>query len=236
MKDKAYILLGFILLGILCMDPAAAAYPKRNRKQNREWQLKAAFVYSFINFVEWPKEKMSDNNDPITIGIVGNKELVKAFAPVENKRIRRKRIIIRCFEDIEEPKPSKVRNSATRKRTVEALKKCHIAILCPRVSASTDNCAAIINALKGSPVLTVSERAGFLESGGNIRVFAEKKRIRFEINLVSARRNRLSIRSKLLKLATRVVKRDTSKGRKGNSKGTKKATKPATKKSKRAKD
>ena len=180
-------------------------------KPTREEQIKAAFLYNFINFVEWPKEKMPDSNEPIIIGIVGNKDSAKAFDPIKDKQVRGKNIVIKYFKNLNELKKSEGKNNSRQKQTIESLKKCHIVMLCTCGSVSIDNSAVIIDVLKNSPVLTVSEQAGFLENGGNINFLIEKKKVRFEINLASAERNGLKIRSKLLKLAKRVIKEEKSK-------------------------
>lgn len=206
MKNKVYILAILILLAVLFIDPAMAA----DSEQNREQQVKAAFLYNFINFVDWPKEKMPDNDDPVIIGVVGNKDFVKAFDPIKDKHIRGKNIVIKYFKDLNELKKSEGKNNSKQKHLIESLKKCHIVLLCTSNSTSIDNSAEIIDALKNSPVLTVGEQADFLENGGNIKFLVEKKKIRFEINLASAKRNNLKIRSKLLKLAKRVIKEEKS--------------------------
>ena len=204
MKNKAYILAVFILFAALFAAPATAAASRQTRKQ----QIKAAFLYNFINFVDWPKEKMPDNDEPIIIGIIGSKDFIKAFDPIKDKQIRGKDIVIRYFEDLNVSEKSKDKNGSKRKQTIESLKKCHIVFLCAPDSASTDNSAQLTDALGNSPILIVGEQAGFLENGGHIRFLVEKKKVRFEINLDSAKFNHLKIRSKLLKLATRVIQED----------------------------
>ena len=72
----------------------------------------------------------------------------------------------------------------------------------------------IIEALASSPVLTVGERANFLEDGGNISLLVEGNKVRFEINLASAKQNALKISSKLLQLAKRIIEQDTLKNSK----------------------
>ncbi len=93
MKNKVYIIVILILLAVLFAAPAMAA----DSKQNREQQIKAAFLYNFISFVDWPEEKMPDNDEPIIIGIVGNKDFIKAFDTVKDKQIRGKNIVISFF-------------------------------------------------------------------------------------------------------------------------------------------
>jgi hypothetical protein len=207
MKNKVYILAIFMLLAALFAAPAMA----EDSEQNRERQIKAAFLYNFINVVDWPKEKMPDNDEPIIIGVIGNKDFIKAFDPIKDKQIRGKKIIIKHFKDLNELKESEGKNNSEQKKTIESLKKCHVVLFCTRDSTPIDNSRQITDALKNSPVLTVGEQASFLENGGTINFLMVDHKIRFEINLDSAKRNSLKIRSKLLKLAKRVIKEDKSK-------------------------
>ncbi|MCD6175814.1 MAG: YfiR family protein [Planctomycetes bacterium] len=209
MKNKAYILAVCILFAALFAVPAMAA----DSKEDREQKIKAAFLYNFINFVDWPKEKMPDNDEPIIIGILGNKDFIKDFAPIKDKRIRGKDIVIRYFEDLNVSEKSENKDGSKQKQIIESLKKCHVVFLCSCDSASTDNLAEITAALGNSPVLMVGEQAEFLENGGHIRFLVEKKKVRFEINLDSAERDGLKIRSKLLKLATRVIQEDSEEAK-----------------------
>ena len=184
MRIEFHILIVLVLLA----TPAMAG----NSAQDREQKIKAAFLYNFINFVDWPEEKMSDNDEPVIIGIIGNKDFVNAFDPIRDKQIKGKNIIIKYFKNLNE------------------LKKCHVVLLCICGSTSPGNSREIIDALGDSPVLTVGEQADFLENGGNINFLTVDHKIRFEINLDSAKRNNLKIRSKLLKLAKRVINEEES--------------------------
>jgi hypothetical protein len=170
------------LLAAVLVPPAMAG----SAAQDREQKIKAAFLYNFINFVDWPEDKMTDNDEPIIIGVIGNKDL----------QIRGKKIVIKYFKDLKD------------------LKKCHVVLLCICGSTSPDNSKKIMDAVKNFPVLTVGEQADFLENGGNINFLTVDHKIRFEINLDSAKRNNLKIRSKLLKLAKRVINEEKPEGAK----------------------
>jgi hypothetical protein len=71
MKIRLYILIVLILLAAVLVPPAMAG----SAAQDREQKIKAAFLYNFINFVDWPEDKMTDNDEPIIIGVIGNKDL-----------------------------------------------------------------------------------------------------------------------------------------------------------------
>ena len=66
----------------------------------------------------------------------------------------------------------------------------------------------ILEPIRNERILTIADTKGFLEKGGIINFIIEKSKVRFEINVEGARRAKLTIRSKLLRLATRVIMKD----------------------------
>jgi len=206
----ALIVLSTVLLLVLNTPKARADSTK-----SKEYQIKAAFVYNFIKFVDWPKEKTADSNEPITIGIIGSKDFVKAFEPLIHKKVKNRNISTKYFEGYEKLKKSKEDDARQWNQKMEALKTCHLLMFCSCDSVRIENLSQIIKALKGSPVLTVGETAGFLESGGIINFLMVDKKVRFEINVTAAKKSRLKISSKLLRLAKRVVKEKSPQQEKG---------------------
>ncbi len=171
---------------------------------NKEYQIKAAFIYNFIKFVDWPEEKMADSNEPITIGIIGSEDFIKAFEPIIHKKVKNRSISIKYFKGYEKLERTQEDDRQWNQK-MEALKTCYVLMFCSCDSVRIKDLSQIIKALKGSPVLTVGETAGFLESGGIINFLMEDKKVRFEINNTAAKQAKLKIRSKLLRLAKRVV-------------------------------
>ena len=178
--------------------------------REREYKIKAAFVYNFIKFIDWPQEKTPDKDAPITIGVIGSDTVVKAFDPVRNKQVKGRRLVIKRFEEWDKLKKSQEKNDSAWKEKLEALKKCRVLFICTCESGKKEVPVEIIKALKGSGILLVGEMPGFLEKGGVINFVTENKKVRFEVNSTSAKRNKLKIRSQLLKLAKRVYKEERS--------------------------
>lgn len=204
MKIKAYI---FIVLALALFVVPIAAQAREQSAQSREYQVKVAFLYNFIKFVDWPKEKIGDSNEPIIIGVIGESPFGKAFEPIKNKKVKGKRIVIKQFRSFEELKKSSGKDKAELARKIEALRKCHLLFIC---SSEKKNLKEIINSVRDHNVLTVGDMEGFLESGGIINFLMEEKKVRFEINVAAAGQAGLKIRSKLLRLAKRVVEEDTA--------------------------
>ncbi len=200
MRLKTYILM-FVVLSLL----ASVQVQQARAAESKEYQIKAAFLYNFIQFVEWPKEKAADSNQPIIIGIIGRDPFGNVFESLKNKKIKGKSVIIKRFKPYEELKINGVLES-----TSDELKNCHVLFIC---SSENRNINQIIDIVKTSSVLTVGETHYFLENGGIINFELEEKKVRFAINLDAANTAKLKISSQLLRLAKRVVqeKKQTKK-------------------------
>lgn len=173
-----------------------------NSASEQEYRIKAAFLYNFIKFVDWPKEKPS-NEKTITVGIIGKSLLGKAFEPLKHKQAKDKKVIIKQFPSVEESKlPSE---------QIEAIRKCHVLFVC---RSEAKKLREIIKSVKGHGVLTVGDSEGFLKSGGIINFVKQDEKVRFEINNTAAKQARLTIRSKLLRLAKKVIDEQASNGAK----------------------
>ena len=75
MRTKRYNVLLTWFTVALVVAPAVCA----DSEKSKEYQVKAAFLYNFIKFVDWPKGKEAETEKPITIGIIGSGDLIKTF-------------------------------------------------------------------------------------------------------------------------------------------------------------
>jgi hypothetical protein len=197
-RIKVYIL---IILALALFSAADTA--KADSENSQEYQVKAAFLYNFINFVDWPKEKVTDSNNLIIIGIIGRDPFGQAFAPLKNKQTKGKKVLINRFISLEESKLSSDQ--------AEAVRKCYLLFVC---RSEKEQLKEIINLVQGHSVLIVGDMNGFLESGGMINFMIEDKRVCFEICNTAAKQTKLNFRSKLLRLAKRVIEEDGAEGAK----------------------
>lgn len=195
-------------LALVLLVAAIAPIAGADSASSREYQVKAAFLYNFIQFVDWPEEKLSDSDESIIICIIGKDPFKDAFEPIKNKKVKDRSVVIKRIKSFEELKNSAEGNRGGSDRTTEELTKCHLLFIC---SSEKKNLKEIIDTVNTHGVLTVGEMDGFLEAGGIINWFVEDKKVRFEINVSAAERARLEIRSKLLRLAKRIVEEDASK-------------------------
>lgn len=163
-----------------------------------EYKLKAAFLYNFIKFVDWPEKIFPDEKGKILIGIIGKNNFGNAFEPVKDKKVKGREVEIRYYNSIIELK----KNKDELEIAAAELRKCHLLFVS---SSEKDFITDIINIVKGKNVLTVGEVPDFLDSGGIINFILEENKVRFEINLIAARKSKLTIRSQLLRLAKKVI-------------------------------
>lgn len=181
----------------------AAFAPKTgaDSTSSQEYQVKAAFLYNFLQFIDWPEGKSDDSNQPLTIGIVGKDPFGDAFEPIKDKKVKDKSVLVKRFSSLDELKKA-TENYKTQPETCE---RCHLLFICP---SEQQNLKEILNLVKDYNVLTVGEMKGFLEAGGIINFLVVENKIRFEINTSAAERAKLEIRSQLLRLAKRIVEED----------------------------
>ena len=162
-------------------------------KATREYQVKAAFLYNFIKFLDWPENKDVADSGQIKIFVIGKNPFGNAFVPILKKTVRNKELNIVYFYSVED----------LNEENKTDLKKSHMLFIC---KSEKKHLKAILEITRQSSVLTVSEISGFLETGGMIRFLMEKEKVRFEINAAVAQKSHLEIRAQLLRLAKRVIK------------------------------
>lgn len=158
---------------------AAAAAPKDIRPPT-EMEIRAAFLKNFAAFVEWPTTAFASEVDPIVIGIYGA-DPFRDFLDrlVENEMVRGRTLVIRRFPSGANPVG------------------CHILFVS---DSEARTLPAVLERVRGQPVLTVSSLENFSEKGGMIQLVAERGRIRFKINQRAAQNVRLVLSSRLLRL------------------------------------
>lgn len=149
--------------------------------QTSEYRLKAAFIYNFLPYIEWPAEDFPAANSPLIIGIMGTdpfgKEIDDTF---RDKRINNRDVVIRRFKSADKIMP------------------CHVLFVS---RSERDRVDEVLRAVHGKSVFSISDIEGFAQAGGTLQFFLEGNKLRFEINPNAAKRARLQVSSKLLRLA-----------------------------------
>jgi YfiR/HmsC-like len=160
--------------------PAAVTHARSENMPTPADRVKASYLYSFLQFVEWPPEALG--GDTILVCVFGEDNFGAALREIVGETVRGRAIAVRQFS---EP---------------EGLEACHVVF----VSASERSREPrVLRRLAGRPVLTVGETAGFIEHGGAINLVRVADQIRFEINQQAAEHNHLKINAQLLQLGIR---------------------------------
>jgi len=150
------------------------------RAQSREYQVKAAFLFNFAQFVDWPAVTFADTNSPFCIGILGNDPFGQALdETVQGETIDNHKIIIK------------------RSQTLDDLKDCQMIFVS---QSEKGHITKILSDLDSKPILTVSEIEGFAQHGGGIDFYLAGTKVRFEINPGVAHSDGLKISAQLLSL------------------------------------
>ncbi len=194
-----------ILLSLTLIVATSAQSARGDTAKRREYQVKAAFQYNFLKFVEWPKQVV-DSNVPITIGIIGEDPFGKAFEPLKNKLVDGKKVVIKRFKGYAELAKEADDHSPVKHPELKEIRKCRILFI---TRSEKSKLKQILKAVCGNNVLTIADMPGFLEAGGMINFLLENKKVRFEINAVAAEKAKLDISSQLLRLAKRVIKEES---------------------------
>ncbi len=168
---------GLIVACLLPLTIARAQPPEANR----EYALKAVFLYNFCRFIEWPKSAFASPNDPIVIGLIGE----DPFGPLLNDAVKGEALRGRTIQIEHYRKP-------------EAIGRCHLLFVGRSEMKRLDQ---ILAAVDGRSVVTVGESDAFLDRGGMIALAAEGNRVRLHINPAMLRAASLDVSSKLLSVA-----------------------------------
>ena len=151
-----------------------------------EYRVKAAFLYNFAKFVEWPPSAFRSPADPLVIGVLGKNPFGDALAAaVAGKSL--------------EGRPFQVRELAD----AQQVSGCQIIFIS---SSERKRLKLLFDAIGNSGVLTVGETDNFAAEGGIVNFKIESGRVRLQINLVAARKQHLRISPKVLSLAEIVEK------------------------------
>ena len=162
-------------LGIALLANAASPPPREI-----EYAVKAAFLYQFARFVEWPESSPAASG-PVRICVVGNDPFGDALdLATQDKRAAGRPMQIRRFRGLQDLKP------------------CSIVFV---AGADPVAASAVALQLRGSASLVVGEAPGFAQAGGMIAFRVEAGVVRFDINESAATTEGISVSGRLLGLA-----------------------------------
>jgi hypothetical protein len=182
--------LGVAMVALACMvaqlasAPAAQAQPGPGSARNLERSVKAAFLYKFLSYTEFPSAAFSDPSAPIVIGVVGADDLAAELSRiVAGRTVGARPIVVRSMNEGESPAGV------------------HLLFLS---SAATASAARI--ARTQQPLLLVTESDSGIAQGSVINFRIIDQRVRFDVSLEAADKNNVKLSSRLLTVAHQVHK------------------------------
>lgn len=150
----------------------------------KEYQLKAAFLYNFTRFIEWPEGKIPAQDEPLVIGIWKTNPFgTELQTTIGERKAHGRAIVVRTLSSLEDARDT------------------HLVFI---TASETDGLKETLTALHAGHVLTVGESRAFSGAAGIITFTLDGNKLRFEINLQSGEQAGLKMSAQLLKLAASV--------------------------------
>ena len=157
-----------------------ASSPAVESYVTQEYKVKAAFVYNFSLFVDWPPGAYNGPNSPFVICILGKHAFGNTFDNLAGKMVKKRVLKIQYATDIKN------------------IGNCQILYIC---MSERMRLAEIIAATERRSILTISDMPGFNRAGGMINLVNVEDKIRFDINMKAAKQSGLSLNFQLLNMA-----------------------------------
>jgi hypothetical protein len=174
MKILPRVLLGLLILAGTGFRPCFA--------ELNEVQVKSAYVFNFIKFVEWPANSVRPG-DKLKLCVIGDEPLYTSLTALEGRQIGEYELHV------------------ARILPGDSLNTCHVLFI---GEFNQRRLVPIIKSLGNAPVLTVSDIPGFAERGGAIGLLRRNGMMLFEVNLAATRKAGLRLSSQMLNLAANV--------------------------------
>ncbi|NNE85881.1 MAG: YfiR family protein [Alphaproteobacteria bacterium] len=181
-----------IALGMIALTaPAAQAQsgevasvgPASPLETSREYLIKAALLFNFAKFAQWPATRFGNDSAPLRVCVIGADPFGSALTSLAGKTVANRTLAV-------------LRITAAEKAAV-----CHILFVSASEQPRLDQ---ILDAVGSQPILTVADMDQFTGAGGIVALKAADNRSRLEINVEAAEKAGLKLSSKLLRLSDTV--------------------------------
>jgi hypothetical protein len=171
-----------LLLGVaLSLSAPGAAGGQTPPLASDEYAIKAAFLYNFAKFVEWPERVFAQPQAPLALCVLGADPFGGELdTVVQGKSVQGRPVVVRRLDGL------------------GAVSRCHILFVS---SSERERFAEVLDVVAGRSVLTVGEDGEFARAGGIISFVLREQRVRFAIDAGAAARAGLRLSSRLLDLA-----------------------------------
>jgi len=174
------------VLGALAVAAGLHAAPAQEsvKESASEYDVKAAFLYNFTKFMEWPATAFHDDRGAMRLCVLGDDPFGSSLREIAEGEVAGRPLTVWRVSSMRDPAG------------------CQILFVS---RSEKGRLTQILRSVRDAPVLTVGDTQGFLEQGGIVNFVREGSKVRFEISQESAERAGIKISSRLLRLAVRVL-------------------------------
>ena len=159
---------------------AGSVRPMENSRAFPEYLIKAAYLYKFALFTDWPESAFADADAPLRVCVLGKDPFGPTLGTIVGRKVGDRQVVTSYYAN------------------VEGVERCHVLFIS---RSKKKRLAKILEHLQNRPVLVVADTPKFMPAGGIVNFTIVEKQIRFEINATAAERAGLKLSSKLLMLA-----------------------------------
>jgi hypothetical protein len=146
--------------------------------QIREYELKAAFIYRFIDYVDWEN---ASENETFDIAVLGKNPITSSLINIsKDKKVKGKTITVKEYQNLDE------------------MGFCNILFIPDKSSYPIEK---ILSKYEGKPVLIISENEGYGKKGTHFNFVMVENKLKFQVNLKAIKRSGIIISSFLLQHA-----------------------------------
>jgi YfiR/HmsC-like len=186
MRTVSYARLSLIACVLLWRALGVAPIYAAEASALSEYAVKAAFIYNFAKYTEWPASTFGTPRDPVVLCVFASDAYGPALGTIDGRPVQGRTMRVR------------------RSVRPDELKSCQMLFV---AESDERRVPELMRAVKGSPVLTMSDSEGFAEAGGMIGLVNTGERVQLQINHDATQRSGLKVSSQLLNLAKLVKDR-----------------------------
>jgi hypothetical protein len=179
---------GWLLAAACCAGLGAAPCAAQGQAgaASLERSVKAAFLYKFLGYTEFPATAFSDANAPVVIGVAGADEMAAELSRiVAGRTVNGRPVLVKTLREGEAPSGV------------------HLLFV---AGADSARVTRALKAAQPSPILLVTESENGLQLGSVINFKIVDERVRFDVSLDAADKNNIKLSSRLLTVANHVQK------------------------------
>lgn len=188
----------------------AAAAAQNDIDPEKYAKVKAGMVLNFMRYTTWPPDSFADENNPMIVTVLGRDDMqAELEALVEDATVHGRRTEVRR---VDYPSADPRTGTIDQQELDDFYAKIRESHLLYIASSEQSRYRDVLEEIDGEDILTVSDISGFADAGGMLGMAVRRGRVSFDANTDSINETHLSVSSKLLRLATRIVESENKEG------------------------